>query len=198
MVSSKVSRGRSSKVSSSIASAATSTTQTVQKSSVLYSRFAPSEFQLSLFASTIQSFEGQRLRIHNTITGRLHCEHSINSKATINCLDWGHYGEDHHESRHQESKKKRKRSEDAKGFLLDPKDVVVAFGTSESEIHLFSPSESKIVHVLRGEHTQGVRDFRFASSGSKLKGWSVGGDGKIVQWDLRTGKSTMLAIHPHD
>ena len=195
MVSSKVSRGRSSKVSSSIASAATSTTQ---KSSVLQSRFAPSDFQLSLFASTIQSFEGQRLRIHNTITGRLHCEHSINSKATINCLDWGRYGEVHNERRQQESRKKRKRSEDANGFLLDPRDVVVAFGTSESEIHLFSPSESKIVHVLRGEHTQGVRDFRFAGSGSELKGWSVGGDGKIVQWDLRTGKSTMLATHPHD
>ena len=198
MVSSKVSRGRPSKVSSFIASAATSTTQTVHKSSVLQSRFAPSEFQISLFASTIQSFEGQRLRIHSTITGRLHCEHSINSKATINCLDWGHYGKDHNERRNQESANKRKRSEDANGFLLDPKNVVVAFGTSESEIHLFSPSESKIVHVLRGEHTQGVRDFRFASAGSELKGWSVGGDGKIVQWDLRTGKSTMLATHPHD
>jgi len=193
MVSNKSARGQASKVSSSAAPAAISATQTAQKSTMLRSRFSPSEFQLSLFASVIQGLEGQHLRIHDTVTGRLRCEHAITSKATINCLDWGHYGENHSDRQHQESKKKRKRSEKVNGPPSDPKDVVVAFGTSNSEIHLFSPSESKIVRVLRGEHTQGIRDFKFADGGSNGQGWSVGGDGRIIQWNLRTGKSTMLA-----
>ncbi len=193
MVSNKSARGQPSKVASSATPAATNATQTAQKSSVLRSRFSPSEFQLSLFASVIQGFEGQHLRIHDTVTGRLRCEHAITSKATINCLDWGHYGENHSDRQHQESKKKRKRSEKVNG---PPSNPVVAFGTSDSEILLFSPSESKIVRVLRGEHSQGIRDFKFADGGSNGQGWSVGGDGRIIQWNLRTGNSTMLAAFP--
>lgn len=193
MVSNKAPRGHSSKVSSSSAPAATFSTQTAQKSSVLRSHFAPSEFQLSLFASVIHGFEGQHLRIHDTITGRLRCEHTIKSKATINCLEWGYYRENNGDRSHQESKKKRKRKESTNDSPPDPKDFVIAFGTSDSEIALLSPSESKIVGVLHGEHTQGIRDFKFVQCGYHGKGWSVGGDGKIVQWNLQTGKSIMLA-----
>lgn len=197
MVSNKAARGQSSKISSSAAPTTASTTHSAQKSSILRSRFSPSEFQLSLFASVIQGLEGQHLRIHDIATGRLRCEHAINSKATINCLDWGHYGENHSDLQHQESKKKRKRNEKVNGSQVDPKDVVIAFGTSESEIHLFSPSESKILRTLRGEHTQGVRDFKFSKEGSKCEAWSIGGDGKLVQWDLRTGKSIRCAVSPY-
>ena len=194
MVSTKVSRGHPSKVSSTAAPAATSTAITSQKSSILRSRFAPSEFQLSLFASVIQSFVGQQIRIHDTITGRLRCEHTINGKATINCLDWGHNCENHSEHPPLESKKKRKRRERDNASQPDSKDVVLAFGTSDSEIQLFSPSESKIVRVLREAHTQGVRDFRFIDSGYNGKGWSVGGDGRIVQWNIQAGQPIRL-IH---
>lgn len=193
MVSSKSARGQPSKVSSSAAAPALFAAQTAQKFTMLRSRFSPSEFQLSLFASVIQGLEGQHLRIHDTVTGRLRCEHAITSKATINCLDWGHYGENHSDRQHQESKKKRKRSEKVNG---PPSDPVVAFGTSDSEVLFFSPSESKIVRVLRGEHTQGIRDFKFVDGGSNGQGWSVGGDGRIIQWNLRTGRSTMLAAFP--
>lgn len=193
MVSNKSARGQPSKVSSSAAPAARFASQTAQKSAMLRSRFSPWEFKLSLFASVIQGLEGQHLRIHDTVTGRLRCEHAITSKATINCLDWGHYGENHSDRQHQESKKKRKRSEKVDS---PPSDPVVAFGTSDSEILFFSPSGSKIVRVLRGEHTQGIRDFKFVDGGSNGQGWSVGGDGRMVQWNLRTGHSTMLAAFP--
>lgn len=70
-----------------------------------------------------------------------------------------------------------------------PKDqtsnVVVAFGTSDSEVHMFSPAEAKVVGSLSEAHTQGIKDFRFADNGIRAEGWSIGGEGRLVQWDLR-------------
>ena len=189
MVSSKASRKQASIVSSSAAPAQTSTAQTAQKASILHSRFSPSRFQLSLFASVVQGLEGQQLRIHDTNTGRLRCEHTITSRATISCLDWGVDGENRSDGHLQGSKKKRKRSDKFNGAVPDPKDAVVALGMSDSEIRLFSPSESKVVAVLKGEHTQGIRDFRFSHGEPRDIGWSIGGDGKILQWDLQKRKS---------
>lgn len=67
-------------------------------------------------------------------------------------------------------------------------DAVVAFGTTDSEIHLFSPSESNVRKILGDAHTHGVRDFTFTDYGLNGEGWSIGGDGKLVQWDLRKGE----------
>ena len=67
-------------------------------------------------------------------------------------------------------------------------DLVVALGTSDSEVHMFSPTEAKIVGSLREAHTQGVRDFRFSGNGLRAEGWSIGGDGRLVQWDLRKSR----------
>ena len=189
MVGSKTPRSQASKVSSATAQAASATTKTAQKSSILRSLFSPSQYQLSLFASIIQGLEGQHLRIHDTTTGRLRCEHAITSRATINCLDWGYYGENLSDRRHPESGKKRKRHAQANSSGPDQKNVVLAFGTSDSEVMMFSPSESKLVGTLKGEHTQGVRDFKFADAGAQRQGWSIGGDGKLVLWDLRNGQS---------
>lgn len=190
MVSSKrVSKNQTSKVSSQAALAASATTKTDQKSAIFHSLFSPSQFQLSLFASVIQGLDGQHLRIHDTNTGRLRYEHAIASKATINCLDWGHYGENHPDRRHQESNKKRKRSAQANRPVADSRSIVLAFGTSDSEIFMFSPTETKIVGILKGEHTHGIKDFRFVDAGKDGTGWSIGGDGKLVHWDLRKGQS---------
>lgn len=188
MVSSKASKPKASKVSSKNALAASATTKTTQKSSIFRSLFSPSQYQLSLFASVIQGLDGQHLRVHDTATGRLRCEHAITSKATINCLDWGHYGENHPDRHHQESNKKRKRSAQVNGQSPSQNSIVLAFGTSDSEICLFSPTESKLVRTLKGEHTQGIRDFKFVDGGLHGRGWSIGGDGKLVQWDLRKGQ----------
>ncbi len=50
---------------------------------------------------------------------------------------------------------------------------------------MFSPSEAKIVGKLSGAHERGVKDFRFYGE-DYLGGWSIGGDSKLVQWDLKT------------
>ncbi|KAF6230341.1 hypothetical protein HO133_004681 [Letharia lupina] len=195
----KAPKAVASNVSSVANPAASSNTQTANRSSILRSSFSPSHFQLSLFASVIQGFDAQHLRIHDTNTGRLRCEHTLNSKASITCLDWGYYGENHRDRHHQESKKKRKRSDLVNGDV--PKDqarnVVVALGTSDSEVQMFSPAEAKTVGSLREAHTHGIRDFRFADIGIYAEGWSIGGDGRLVQWDLRKNRVLRTVILPN-
>ena len=189
---SKTPKGKASNISSAANPAASSTTQTTNQSSILRSSFSPSALQLSLFASVIQSLDSQHLRIHETTAGRLRCEHAIKSRASITCLDWGYHGENHRDRHHQESKKKRKRNELVNGDGSSSKlgDCVVAFGTTDSEIHLFSPAEARILKTLDRNHTHGVRDFKFKEYGLHAEGWSAGGDAKLVQWDLRTGRAT--------
>lgn len=182
----KTHKGVASNISSGANPASSSTTQSASKSSILQSSFCPSRFQLSLFASVIQGLGSQHLRIHDTSTGRLQCEHAIEPKASITCLDWGYYGR----RNPQEPKRKRKRHDFENGDTSDDqsRDVVVALGTSVSDVLIFSPLEAKILGALKGGHTQGIRDYRFAQDGLQVEGWSIGGDGKLVQWDLKEGR----------
>ena len=153
-----------------------------RKSSVLKSAFAPSQFQLHLFASVIQSFDSHQLRIHDTASGRLRSHHE--SKSKITSLDWGYYGAAYRER--QQSKKKRKRDQSGNDG------AVVVYGTSTSQICMFSPIEGRIVGTLAGGHERGVKDFKF-STVDYLQGWSIGEDAKLVQWDLTNDQPTRSA-----
>ncbi|KAF7588069.1 Small subunit (SSU) processome component [Aspergillus hancockii] len=193
----KTSRPPASKTSSAASPAVSGLTYTGSKSSILKASFAPSEYQLALFASVIQGLDAQHLRIHDTNTGRLQCEHVLGPKETVTSLDWGYYP-GRQKDRDQQSKKKRKRHSDVNGAPdgLDQGDVVVAFGTSASDIRMYSPTEDKIIGTLVGGHNDGVRDFKFTLNKPTQEGWSVGGDNKLVQWDLRTGKSIKVINLP--
>ena len=193
MVKQHLSNRAVSKVSSAATPSKLSVTLNTNKSSILRSAFAPSRFQLSLFASVINGLDSQHLRLHDTNTGRLKCEHAVESKASITCLDWGYYNFGYPDSS-RSSNKKRKRSEEVNGSVSDRDTSAIAFGTSESEIHIFSPSQTKLVGVLKGGHVQGIRDFKFAPSVKSRDGWSLGGDGKLVQWDLQQGISTRYTL----
>ncbi|KAL8969163.1 MAG: hypothetical protein Q9183_002125 [Haloplaca sp. 2 TL-2023] len=189
----KKSRITTSKVSAAAAPSSQSTGK--NRSSIIRSSFAPSLFQVDFFASVIQGFDSQRIRIHDTATGRLQCEHAIAPGATVNCLDWGFYGCDasaHGERQNKESKKKRKRTEQINGTTAasDGSEVVLAFGTSDSEVQFYSPAAATVVRVLGTGHTQGIRDFRFEQSVKSRHsiGWTIGGDSKLVRWDLRQGE----------
>jgi U3 small nucleolar RNA-associated protein 5 len=157
---------------SSVLKSAAPTPASAQKSSILKSSFAPSTFQLRLFASVIQSFESQQLRIHDASTGRLRCQHAAKPAQRITCLDWGF-------SKPHSTPKSKSRKRD---------DVLLAYGTSTSEVCLFSPTEGNIVGELSGQHEQGITDFKFSSSNSN-EGWSLGGDGKLVKWDIAKRKA---------
>ena len=173
VMSRKSTAAATSKVSAPPATSSSST----QKSSILKSSFAPSRFQLRLFASVIQSFESQQLRIHDTNTSRLRCVHSAKPNAKINCLDWGLY-----------SKAKSKSRRSSKKSNIDAnEDVVVAYGTSESEVCMLSPVEGKLVGNLTGGHERGVYDFKFSQHQSN-EAWSIGGDSTLVQWDLKANQ----------
>ncbi|KEF55318.1 uncharacterized protein A1O9_08972 [Exophiala aquamarina CBS 119918] len=177
------------KVFSAAAPAAPSVTASTHKSSVLKSAFAPSQFQLHLFASVVQSFDSNQLRIHDTTTGRLRCQHDSGPGSRVTSLDWGYYGTTYQEQKQTPSKKKRKRHQDSSEA------AVVAYGTSSSEICFFSPAEGKIVGTLAGAHERGIKDFKFSPSEYK-EGWSIGEDGKLVQWDLTTSQITRTISLP--
>ncbi|PYH45229.1 WD40 repeat and Utp12 domain-containing protein [Aspergillus saccharolyticus JOP 1030-1] len=188
----KASRPAATKTSSAASPAMVGMTQVGNQSSILKASFAPSEYQLALFASVIQGLGAQHLRIHDTNTGRLQCEHVLGPKEVVTSLDWGYFiGRQKDKDL---SKKKRKRNSDINGDAFDQGDVVVAFGTNTSEIKMYSPVEDKIVGTLADAHEKGIRDFKFTSSRPGQEGWSIGGDNKLVQWDLRTGQKTR-SIH---
>lgn len=54
---------------------------------------------------------------------------------------------------------------------------------------MYSPTDARVTGVLSNGHTQGVRDFKFKYGVLNPEGWSIGGDGKLVQWDLQKTKS---------
>ncbi|OQU98216.1 hypothetical protein CLAIMM_04033 [Cladophialophora immunda] len=162
---------------SSASSPAVAAGVNTQKSSVLKSAFAPSQLQLHLFASVIQSFDVHQLRIHDTATGRLRSQHETRAGSKITCLDWGYYGGAYRERQQSALKKKRKRGSESNDG------AVVAYGTNTSQICMFSPAEGRIVGTLSGGHERGVKDFKF-SCADYLHGWSIGEDAKLLQWDL--------------
>ncbi|OAX83244.1 hypothetical protein ACJ72_02389 [Emergomyces africanus] len=199
----KGSRGPVSKISSAAAPSATPSTLSADKSSILRSAFSPSEYQLALFASVIQGLDAQHLRVHEIGSGRLHCEHAVNPREAITSLDWGYYGRDRDQQQHL--KKKRKRNSSGVNGVANAAagendnnagDVVIAFGTSTSDIRMYSPAEDKIVCTLSGGHEKGIRDFKFTVNKPAAEGWSIGGDGKLVQWDLKSGRSMRVISLP--
>ena len=168
------------KKSAAVSVKSTSKTTTTSKSigssdssSLLRSAFAPTSFQLHLFASVIQSFESQQLRIHDTTNGRLRQQHAVSAREEITCLTWGRYGS----VSKSPNKKKRKRGE------TSSEDVVVAYGTNQAEICMFSPAQGQVVSTLKNGHEGKILDFQFTPENNEA--WSLGDDHKLVQWNLK-------------
>ncbi|MCJ1392451.1 Small subunit (SSU) processome component [Xylographa bjoerkii] len=196
MVSKKAAGQAASKTSSNATPATSSSTKTANNSSILHSAFSPSRFQLSLFASVIQGFDSQQLRIHDTVTGRLKCaEAPKGSKTKINCLEWGYYGSADQKHQQEPPSKKRKRLDKVNGSSKHHQ-VVVAVGTSSGDIQIFSPAEGKFVKTLTDQNTQGIRDFKFVDDGLSSEGWSLGDDSKLVLWNLKTGIAVKSIMAP--
>ncbi|KUL84648.1 hypothetical protein ZTR_06689 [Talaromyces verruculosus] len=190
----KKSRPPASKTASAAQPAVSGATVTGKKSSIIRAAFSPSEYQLALFASVIQGLDSQHLRIHDIHTGALQCEHSVAAKESITSLDWGYLGG----QRDQGSKKKRKRKSDVNGAVEDKfgREAVVAFGTSSSDIRMYSPAEDKVLCTLSGVHEGGIKDFKFTAGEITSQGWSIGGDNRLVQWDLNTRQSIRIINIP--
>ncbi|KAA8895649.1 Dip2/Utp12 family-domain-containing protein [Sphaerosporella brunnea] len=143
------------------------------------SAFSPPALRLSLYASVALGLDAYRLRIHDTNTGRLRCEHSFEKGLQINSLSWGSLPPKEKKS----AKKKRKKlSNGADAAEETAKNAVVAAATNKGTIILFSPSEGAVVGVLEGEHVAGVQCFVFSEE--EGRGWSCGQDAKLVEWHI--------------
>ncbi|KAI5791743.1 WD40-repeat-containing domain protein [Peziza echinospora] len=158
----------------------------VQPSTVLLSSFSPSNLGQSLFASTILGLDAQRLRIHDTTTGRLRCEYVFEKGSSCNSLAWGSTPAESEDAADKKNKKKkRKRLSDSTGEATQAEStIVLALGMNKGTILLFSSTEGKIVGSLEGAHAGEVTAFQFSETDNN-KGWSCGTDGKLVEWDLR-------------
>lgn len=192
----KASKHRTSNLSSTANPASSSTVTHASKSSILKCSFSPSKFQLHLFASIIQGLDSQHLRVHDTDTGRLRCDHTIEPKAALTCLDWGYYGFDTLEKDRPTTRKKRKRNDASNGTGFEPRNdkISLAFGTNTSEIQLYSVAEAKVVGSLKDGHTQGIRDLKFVQDGLSGECWSIGGDSKLVQWNLHSKEALRYVL----
>jgi U3 small nucleolar RNA-associated protein 5 len=156
---------------------------------LIVSAFSPPAQRLSLYASVVLGLDAHRLRIHDTNTGRLRCEHSFEKGLHINSLAWGSLPSKDKKS----AKKKRKKLSNGTGASEEEaKNAVIAAATSKGTIILFSPSEGAVVGVLEGEHVAGVRCFVFSEE--EGRGWSCGQDGKLVEWDIGRKISLRYAL----
>ncbi|MCJ1312332.1 Small subunit (SSU) processome component [Agyrium rufum] len=173
------------KVSSAAAINLSSSSQTSYGSSILRSSFAPSQYQLSLFAAVLQSLDSQHLQVYNANTSKLQCDHSIGPKTSITCLEWGRYPRRGPTKSIEPSRKRRKTASGKNTSNVEDSDVVIAYGTGGTKLQFYSPAEARIIDTLDLEHEQGIRDFKFAEFEGSLEGWSLGGDGKLKQWNLR-------------
>lgn len=153
-------------------------------SSILLSSFSPSHLRLSLFASTVLGLDAQRLRIHDTVTGRLRNEYVLEKGAVCNSIAWSTIPADDQEGDGKGKKKKRKRLSTANGDGAENEGVVVlALGMNKGNILLYSPTEGALIGSLNGGHTGEVTSFKFSEKPGR--GWSCGTDGKLVEWDLK-------------
>ncbi|RPB28108.1 NUC189-domain-containing protein [Terfezia boudieri ATCC MYA-4762] len=160
-------------------------------SAILFSSFSPSHLRLSLFASTVLGLDAQRLRIHDTTTGRLRCEHVFDKGAVCNSIAWSILPAVDLKDDGKTKKKKRKRTSTAIGDSAEHNGTaVLALGMNKGNILLYSPTEGTLVGSLDAAHTGEVTSFKFSDSPGR--GWSCGTDGKLVEWDLR--RKTILRI----
>lgn len=155
---------------------------TSTSSTLLTSAFSPPYLHLGLFASTILGLDAHRLRIHDTTTARLRCEHTFEKGVSVNSLAWGSLPA---VDDRKGAKKKRKRVSATNGEDPAGLTAIVAIATSKGTVLLFSPSEGAVVGTLEGGHIGEVRQFVFSGEAEEGKGWSCGVDGKLVEWDLR-------------
>ena len=154
---------------------------------ILASAFPPSPLQLSLFASVILGLDAQRLRIHDTITNRLRCELTLDKGVAVNHLSWGEIPD----SEETTKKHKRKRTEVNGEGKRNTGVAVVAVSASRGGILLVGPLEGVVLGKLASAgHSGEVRQFVFSGKKLPSRGWSIGSDKRLIEWDIKRKVAT--------
>ncbi|ORY80903.1 WD40-repeat-containing domain protein [Protomyces lactucae-debilis] len=152
---------------------------------------AASEGSLSAFHPTLPFFAHARLsldawhiRVLDPSTTQARNEYVLDKGVACRCLAWGNV----EKPQHAQEKSKKKQKIDAGAGTTD---AMLAAGLSDGSIQLLSPSREGPLQVLKGGHTGAVTGIAFA--GDKV--WTVGEDGKAIEWHTATGKQlTTLTI----
>jgi len=61
----------------------------------------------------------------------------------------------------------------------------IALGTELGDIEIYSLTHGDIIKRLQGGHNSKVVDFVFSENAKK--GYSIGTDGYVVEWDINNG-----------
>ncbi|RPB05343.1 NUC189-domain-containing protein [Choiromyces venosus 120613-1] len=148
---------------------------------ILVSAFS-SSLQLPYFASVILGLDAQRLRIHDTVTNKLRCELTLDKGVAVNHLTWGEIPNPEETTKNHKRKRTEANGEGGRNTNIG----VVAASTSRGGILLVNPLEGTIQGKLTSSgHSGEVRQFIFSGKKLPSRGWSVGSDKRLIEWDIK-------------
>jgi len=135
----------------------------------------------SYLAAVLQAIDQHRLKIWDVKTSALIGEYS---PKQVDCrytsLTWGESLEVTEIESDVSLRKKRKSVS-----TTTTVNNYIALGTENGDIEIYSLTHGDVIKRLQGGHNSKVVDFVF--SDNSKKGYSIGTDGYIVEWDINNG-----------
>jgi len=135
----------------------------------------------SYLAAVLQAIDQHRLKIWDVKTSALIGEYApkqIDCRYT--CLTWGESLEVTEIESDISLRKKRKSVS-----TTTTVNHYIALGTELGDIEIYSLTHGDIIKRLQGGHNSKVVDFVFSENAKK--GYSIGTDGYVVEWDINNG-----------
>ncbi|KAG4101372.1 WD40 repeat-like protein [Neocallimastix lanati (nom. inval.)] len=134
----------------------------------------------SYLAAVLQAIDQHRLKIWDVKTSVLIREYS---PKQVDCrytsLTWGESVEVTEIESDVSLRKKRK------GASTTTVNNYIALGTENGDIEIYSLTHGDVIKRLQGGHNSKVVDFVFSENSKK--GYSIGTDGYVVEWDINNG-----------
>ncbi|OMH85530.1 WD repeat-containing protein 43 [Zancudomyces culisetae] len=140
------------------------------------------------------------VKIHRVTTGEMIKEWQFerSKKNGVNCVRWGEVENTENENK-AGNRKKRRRGETENGDGADEsekkielrlRDIggvskVLAVGKRNGDIEIYSVQHGNIVGILKGGHSEEVKDVEFVKTGlGEYRLYSVDRKGLILEWDV--------------
>jgi len=132
----------------------------------------------SYLAAVLQAIDQHRLKIWDVKTSSLIGEYSPKQvDCRYTCLTWGESLEVTEIESDISLRKKRKSVSTSTTV-----NHYIALGTEIGDIEIYSLTHGDVIKRLQGGHNSKVVDFVFSDNAKK--GYSIGTDGYIVEWDI--------------
>jgi len=135
----------------------------------------------SYLAAVLQAIDQHRLKIWDVKTSALIAEYAPKQvDCRYTCLTWGESLEVTEIESDLSLRKKRKSVS-----TTTTVNHYIALGTELGDIEIYSLTHGDIIKRLQGGHNSKVVDFVFSDNAKK--GYSIGTDGYVVEWDINNG-----------